>query len=153
MRDDNLQRRETIRQILRKQLVATQGDLRGLLHKKGFRCTQATLSRDLSRLGARRVALVSGGTAYEVDNVRVGAEAQLGEVRDLVLSVGSNGLLVVIHTVVGTAAAVGAAIDRARLDGVLGNIAGDDTLFVAPARSTRADKLAKQFQQVFVKRG
>ena len=152
MRELHSRRRDAIRHLLRSEVIGTQEELRSRLQRQGFDCTQATLSRDLSRLGARRVALTSGGTAYEIEDVRIGDEGQLAEARDLVVSVSSNGNLVVIHTVIGTAAAVGVAIDRARLEGVLGTIAGDDTLFVAPARSRRADKLAKQFQQIWEKR-
>ena len=59
-------RRELIRRILRTHLVATQEDLGRLLAKEGIEVNQATLSRDLARLMARRVTLPDGGTVYEL---------------------------------------------------------------------------------------
>ena len=49
-------------------------------------------------------------------------------------SIDDNGTLVVIHTTPGAAQVVASALDRARLPEVLGTIAGDDAIFVAPAR-------------------
>ena len=55
-------RRNAIRQIIRTTRVGTQEELRQLLRDEGFDVTQATLSRDLSRLRARRVSLAEGGS-------------------------------------------------------------------------------------------
>ena len=65
--DDTRARRALIVELVRTRHIATQGDLRDLLRARGHDVTQATLSRDLAKLGARRVALPSGGTAYEVE--------------------------------------------------------------------------------------
>jgi transcriptional regulator of arginine metabolism len=125
-------RREAVARILRDGPIATQEELLAALGRAGFRATQATLSRDLARLGARRVHRPEGGTVYELSDDGPGDGA--GAVRGLVTSVAANGHLVVIRTRPGSAPAVARAIDLARLPGVLGTIAGDDTIFVAPAR-------------------
>ena len=49
-------RRQAIRELVRTTAVATQEQLRGLLAERGFEVTQATLSRDLARIGARHVS-------------------------------------------------------------------------------------------------
>src|SRR5580698_1332198 len=123
---DHQARRDEIRLVLRSEKVATQEDLRRLLAKRGFEVTQATLSRDLARVGARRVALLTGGTAYELPELRVSPEPdKLREMSELILSIDDNGMLVVLHTSPGTASAVALAIDQARLPEVLGTLAGD----------------------------
>ncbi|HEX4423427.1 MAG TPA: hypothetical protein VH165_36210, partial [Kofleriaceae bacterium] len=67
--EDTRARRALIVELVRARHVATQADLRDLLHARGHEVTQATLSRDLAKLGARRVSLPSGGTAYEIDGL------------------------------------------------------------------------------------
>jgi transcriptional regulator of arginine metabolism len=132
-------RREAVARILRGGGIATQEELLAALGRAGFRATQATLSRDLARLGARRVHRPEGGTIYELSDEGPG---DVGAVRGLVASVAANGQLVVIRTRPGSAPAVARAIDLARMPDVLGTLAGDDTIFVAPALVRRARALA-----------
>jgi transcriptional regulator of arginine metabolism len=122
---------------------------------EGFEVTQATLSRDLARLGARRLSSPEGGTAYEL-----GPEDPrdaLAALRGLVSAVSSNGALVVVRTQPGLAPAVARAIDLARLPDVLGTLAGDDTIFIAPAHAQRArsveGRLARMFGQSTMRNG
>jgi transcriptional regulator of arginine metabolism len=70
-------------------------------------------------------------------------------VSGLVSAVATNGSLVVIRTLPGSAPAVARAIDLARLPGVLGTIAGDDTVFVAPARGRGAGPLSGRLAGLF----
>ncbi len=145
-------RRATIRSLIRSTVVGTQEDLRRRLKKNGFQVTQATLSRDLARLGARRVALPSGGTVYEVDEMRVreGIEA-LASVAPMVTSVVDTSTMVVIQTLTGAASAVALAIDRARLKESAGTIAGDDTIFVAPAKGVPPSRVARNLLSLWMK--
>lgn len=134
-------RRDAVARILRRRRIGTQEALLEALAREGFRATQATLSRDLSRLGARRVSRPDGAF-YEVDGP-AGA-AGLGALRGLVLAVDANDSLAVVRTAAGAASAVARAVDDARLPEVLGTIAGDDTIFVAPARGWRPRRLAER---------
>jgi len=141
-------RREAIRRLIRGRKVATQEDLRSLLAGQGFEVTQATLSRDLARLGARRAPATEGGTVYELP-LEGGATTPSGllEALDpLVRGVRDNGALVVVHTTPGAAPAVALALDQARLPEVLGTIAGDDTVFVAPMQAASASRLTRVLQ-------
>ena len=131
-------RREAVARLLRARRIGTQEELLEALGREGFRATQATLSRDLARLGARRVHGPSG-SFYEVDG---GSADRLAPLRGLVLSVEANGSTVVVRTAVGAASAVARAVDDARLPEVLGTIAGDDTIFVAPAGAQRPARVA-----------
>ena len=144
------ERRAAIRRLLRGRPVSTQEELARLLAGEGFLATQATLSRDLANLRAHRVSLPDGGTSYEL--APDGDSPQQQALRDLgrmVLSAEDNGHLVALFTVPGAAPTVARAIDLARLRECLGSVAGDDTIFVAPARSSSARVLARKLRQLF----
>ncbi len=138
------ERRVAIRELLTSRPVATQEDLRELLAARGHDVTQATLSRDLAQLGARRVAQPGGGTYYELaDSVRAPLVLD-----GLVRSIDDNGTLVVIHTAPGAAQVVAGALDRARVPEVLGTIAGDDAIFVAPARGVTTLRVIRRLREL-----
>lgn len=149
---DTRARRAAIVELVRTRHVATQAELGELLQAQGFDVTQATLSRDLAKLRARRVSLPDGGTAYELEgfHARTGTEpAQLAAMADLVLGVRDGAAMVVVHTRPGVAPAIAALVDQARLETVIGTIAGDDTIFVVPARRVTAKALAKNLERMF----
>jgi transcriptional regulator of arginine metabolism len=139
-------RREAVARILREERIATQEQLMAALRREGFRTTQATLSRDLARLSAHRVSGPEGAFYAAGEAPPAGATAA---VSGLVSGVATNGSLVVIRTLPGSASAVARAIDLARLPGVLGTIAGDDTVFVAPARGRGAGQLSGRLAGLF----
>jgi len=139
-------RRRAVAELIRARHPATQEELLGALRDAGFAATQATLSRDLARLGARRASAPEGGTRYELadEDRRDGLAAVAG----LVASVASNGAMVVVRTHPGSAPAVARAVDLAALPDVLGTIAGDDTVFVAardPARARGINERRAQY--------
>ncbi len=149
---NTVERRAAISRIIRGRPVSTQEELGRLLVSEGFEVTQATLSRDLASLRARRVSLPEGGTSYEL--APDGDTPQRQALRDLgrmVLSAEDNGHLVVLFTQPGAASTVARAIDLARLAECLGSLAGDDTIFVAPARTSSARVLARKLRQLFRK--
>ena len=67
---------------------------------------------------------------------------------DLVRSIDDNGTMVVIHTAPGAAQIIASALDRAKPVEILGTIAGDDAIFVAPARGVAAQKLVKRVREL-----
>lgn len=147
-------RRDAIRALIRTREIATQEDLRALLGKQRFVVTQATLSRDLAKLGARRASRSGGGTAYELADAPASeapASEALAAVAEMVVKVADNGALVVIHTTPGTASAVALALDQARRPDILGTLAGDDAIFIAPANHRAAAKLTRTLQTLFLK--
>ena len=139
-------RRNVIRELLAHRSVASQDELQRGLAARGILAAQATVSRDLVLLGISRAAgpeghryrLPTGDRALPIDPVR-----------GLVDAVRTNGVLVVVRTKGGAASTVARAIDDADLDGTLGTIAGDDTVFVAPARPRAAARLAEQLRRLF----
>jgi transcriptional regulator of arginine metabolism len=151
--EDTRARRALIVELVRTRHIATQSDLRDLLRAKGHEVTQATLSRDLAKLGARRVALPGGGTAYEVDGFTArtaGVPSQLAAMAALVLGIREGAAIVVIHTRPGAAQAIAALLDQARLDSIIGSIAGDDTIFVVPERRVTTAALARTLRRLLL---
>ncbi len=138
-------RRTHIRQLIASRRIATQEDLRSLLADRGYDVTQATLSRDLAQLGARRAAEPGGGTYYELSDAPLVRAIPL--IEELVRTIDDNGTLVVVHTTSGAAQVVAGALDRAKLPEVLGTIAGDDAIFVAPARGVSTTKLIRKLRE------
>jgi transcriptional regulator of arginine metabolism len=140
-------RRDAVARILRTRRIATQEELLEALSGSGFRATQATLSRDLAVLGARRVSRPEGGTVYELSD-GAAAPGGLAGVRGVVADIVTNDSLVVIRTQPSAAPAVARAIDLAELPEVLGTIAGDDTIFVAPSAGLRPRRLAARLAEL-----
>jgi transcriptional regulator of arginine metabolism len=144
------ERREEIRRLIRARPIGTQEELGELLRKSGHQVTQATLSRDLARIGARRATRPDGGATYELaeDSLPAAFES-FRAVRELIDWVMDNGTLVVVRTRPGAASAVARVIDLARLPEAAGSIAGDDTIFVAPTRGSRSAALCRKLDRLF----
>jgi transcriptional regulator of arginine metabolism len=141
-------RRDAVARIIRTRRIGTQEELLAAVSAAGFRATQATLSRDLARLGARRVSRPEGGTVYELGDGAAVQGAGLAALRGLVADVSANATLVVVRTHPGSAPAVARAIDLAGLREVLGTIAGDDTVFVAPSAGSGPRRLAARLGEL-----
>ncbi|GAB3074354.1 arginine repressor [Corynebacterium aquatimens] len=141
-------RQAKILTILEHTRVSSQVQLSELLLDEGIDITQATLSRDLDELGAKKVRPTGGGRSYYA----VGAEAQSFQaspkgprdklrrmLSELVVSVDYTGNMAVLRTPPGAAQYLASYIDRVGLDEVVGTIAGDDTIFVL-AREPKTGK-------------
>ena len=136
-----------IREIVARTPVDSQERLTELLRRRGFPVTQATLSRDLKRLGIGKSPTPDGGYTYLLSEGEVKPGSNATWVQDFVrgfLSIEFSGSLGVMRTLPGHASSVASALDNLRIREVLGTIAGDDTILVipksgvAPARLTRA---------------
>ena len=138
-------RRDAIREILAHHVVENQDALRRHLAARGIRAAQATLSRDMAALGVRRAA-GPAGPRYLVDGD--GGGLPLDPVRRLVDAVETNGVLVVVRTKASAAPTVARALDEARLPELLGTLAGDDTIFVAPSAPRGAAGLARRLRKI-----
>lgn len=127
------QRQHRIAQMLRQESVSSQDHLVELLAAQGVDVTQATVSRDLDDLGAVKVP-TGGGSVYaipELPSEQVAPDDHLKRVLgEWVVAVGCSHNMVVLSTPPGSAHVVGSAIDRSAVNGVLGTVAGDDTVLV-----------------------
>jgi transcriptional regulator of arginine metabolism len=138
-------RQSVILDVIQRQPVRNQEQLRRLVRAAGFDVTQATLSRDIRELG-----LVKGGAAaaYQPPGVAGGnghsPKALLNRaVADYLTRVDRVQQLVVVRTGPGRAQLLGVALDSARLPEVIGTIAGDDTILVVTPDARRARALVK----------
>ncbi|MHB1323814.1 MAG: arginine repressor [Coriobacteriia bacterium] len=128
-----VQRQEAIRTIVRRERVRTQRDLVDHLKKAGYSCTQATVSRDISDMGLRKLPEGAYVLAEDVHLQRMVAE--------LVEKVTRSQQLVLVKTTAGGGQSVAAALDAADLDQVIGSIAGDDTILVITESEQDAESI------------
>jgi len=147
---DSRSRLEVLRELLSHGALSTQDELREELEARRFEVTQSTISRDLRRLGAVKTIDSNGRTVYRLSS-EAAATLSSTSLRDLVLSILSNGSTIVIRTAPGSASLVAVHLDRLQPGGILGTIAGEDTIFVAPPNlknlNRTIDAIEKSFSQ------
>jgi transcriptional regulator of arginine metabolism len=131
-------RHRLIVDLVERDQVASQSQLRELLRTAGISVTQATLSRDLDELGAVKLD-VDGKSVYAVpgeggDTTPRPTEAPgsrlVRALQDLLVSVDHSANIVVLRTPPGGAQYLAHALDHAELGDVIGTIAGDDTVLL-----------------------
>ena len=125
--------------------IQSQSDLVVALKKNGYRVTQATASRDLEEIGAVRARSKDGESIYKITDSSDDALSRINPVPSkLILSVDHSANLAVIHTPPGAAQFVASSLDHATLTGVIGTIAGDDTIILVSKKATGGAQLAKE---------
>ena len=132
-------RQDEIRKIVRAERVRTQRELVDRLKACGYVCTQATISRDITEMGLKKLPEGVYVLAEDLHLQRMIAE--------LVLNVVHTNNLVLVKASPGTAPGVAAAMDAADLDGILGSIAGDDTILVITVDEAAAQRLQDQIDK------
>ena len=115
-------RQDAIRDVVRGQSIRTQKALVDQLQALGFNCTQATVSRDISDMGLRKLQEGIYVLAEDLHLQRM--------VSEFVTNIDQAGNLIVIHSQPGTAPGVAAAVDAASLPEIKGSVAGNDTVLV-----------------------
>jgi transcriptional regulator of arginine metabolism len=152
MRLAKTQRQHRIARLLETQTVTSQSHLVELLAADGVVATQATVSRDLEEIGAVKVRVAGGDTVYAIPELpkdRHVPEEQLRRVlADWVVEIAQSANLVILRTPPGSAHVVASALDRAGLPGVLGTVAGDDTLLVVTSERVGGDRVARRLQSL-----
>ena len=136
------ERQRALINIINSQPVGTQEDLLNLLSERGFQATQATISRDFREL---RIGKVRKGKEHRYVQLAPEEERENDSYSHM-LSTSIRSMehaenLIVIKTDPGMAMAVGAGIDALNIAGVMGCIAGDDTLFLAISKKSLAEKI------------
>ncbi len=128
-------RQQTLLRLVGERDLGTQEELARALRTAGFRATQATISRDIVELGLVKVPR-DGAHVYAppVASSGGGADRLRRFCEDYPVQAAVSGTMVVLRSLPGTANALAAAIDAARLPQVVGTLAGDDTVFIAVAR-------------------
>ena len=145
-------RHRRIVELVTQHEVRSQGELAQLLAASGVHVTQATLSRDLVDVGAERVR-VGKNLVYAVPGeggdrrVRAAPDGEERVTRlqsrchELLVSAEHSANLIILRTPPGAANFLASALDHAGLEGVLGTIAGDDTIMVVTAGAERSSEV------------
>lgn len=126
-------RQQAIIELIAKRPIETQEELTNQLNEQGFSTTQATVSRDIRELELTKIPLPDGRQAYGIVGIREKEVTKTYQriLSDAIVSMETAGNLLVIKTASGMAMACAAALDDLDLTGLLGSIAGDDTIFCA----------------------
>ena len=144
-------RQSTILDVVRRERVRSQEQLRRRLHGAGFDVTQATLSRDIRELG-----LVKGGAdgAYQAplepssNGGGTSASALHRALSEQLLRIDRVEQLILLKTGLGHANSLCAVLDAARLPDVVGTLAGEDTILVITPDPKRARALVKRLENL-----
>lgn len=136
-------RHAMILEIINEIPVETQEELLNRLKENGFNVTQATVSRDIKEL--RLLKSLSPDGKYRYTSIKKSTSDLQGNIRNFfnnsVIMVKSAQNMVVIKTMAGMANALCASIDSMDFDGLIGTIAGDDTIFIVCSDNEVATKL------------
>jgi len=143
-----LSRQLAIKDIIAAKDISNQHDLRRELKRKGFTVTQATLSRDLHELGVIRTS-TKDGAKYILHTAEPRSDIRILSGREII-SIESNETLIVIVTLPGCANAVAQYIDTQHYDGILGTVAGDDTILVLPKKVKEISLILKYLRNLLL---
>ena len=136
------ERRARVRALLTENAVPSQQELLSLLAADGVESTQPVLSRDLRALGAVK----HGGRYVVIETDRV---TRLEALRPLLRGADAAGPnLVILSCEPGAASSIARALEEEELDGLLGTVAGDDTIFVAVENDLRGHAVVKRVRDM-----
>ena len=145
--NDQLERRRAIRELLEQGPVPTQQLLATELESQGFAATQSSVSRDLRELGA-----IKTSRGYELQETDAPSGDEVEAVGEFVRSLRSAGPhLLVIRTAIGAAQRVALALDRVGWPEIVGNIGGDDTVFVATDSANHQKILSARIERAIAR--
>lgn len=146
-------RHSAILEIIENNDIETQEELIAALRNRGFNVTQATVSRDIREL--KLTKSMSQGSKYKYvisqSSDRDGQHVYSSTLAASVVSVDRAMNLIVIKTYPGMAQAVAAGVDAMDITGVMGCVAGDDTLFIATHSIDGAEFAAAQIRKYISK--
>ncbi len=146
------QRQQALIRIIENAEVSSQTQLQKLLAKEGIKATQVTVSRDLEEVGAIKVRSSSGDTVYAIASFEPARRATNDQLRrvmsEWVAEVSHSGQMVVLRTPPGCAHVVASALDRAAPNGLLGTVAGDDTIICVATEGVGGKKLATELRSL-----
>ncbi|MBE6587249.1 MAG: arginine repressor [Ruminococcaceae bacterium] len=143
-------RQNVILSIIESRDVETQEELIDALRSEGFNVTQATVSRDIRELKLTKVTAENGKYKYVLPGVKkaMARSHVYSTISASVISVECAMNTVVIKTYPGMAPAVATGIDSHAIEGVVGCIAGDDTIFVAVDSIENANNARREIRKL-----
>ena len=144
------QRQRALLELLRREPLGSQEEIRRRLAALGHSATQSTISRDLEELGLVRLRDTKGRLRYaEPVNGNGGGHVSLQELlQEFASGVDTAGNLLLVKTQPGAAGAVAEGLDRAAIDGVVGTVAGDDTILVVMRSQNAGRRVARSLREM-----
>jgi transcriptional regulator of arginine metabolism len=141
---------KAFKEILTSEDAGSQSEIVGLLKEQGFdNISQSKISRMLSKFGAVRTRNAKGDMVYCLPP-ELGMPTAKSPLKQLVLDITHNKVMLIIRTSPGGAQLIARLLDSlSKRDGVLGTIAGDDTIFIAPADVENIDALQDKVEALF----
>lgn len=142
-------RLDAIKMIISSKEVGSQDELLQALGEEGFELTQATLSRDLKQLKVAKAANINGRYVYVLPNDIMYKRNNDQSPSEMLMYSGFVSLqfsanIAVIRTRPGYASSMAYDIDNREYEGILGTIAGDDTIMLVLHEHT-SHKEVRQF--------
>lgn len=143
-------RLDKIIEIITAHEVETQDELIDYLREEGYEVTQATVSRDIRELKLTKIMTGRGNYRY----VRSGGDPTAKGLHinhalsDAILRVDSAENLVVVHTYPGMAQAIALEVDHLQHGGILGSVAGDDTILIVASDKACAATISEQIKEM-----
>ena len=134
--------------------LGSQEEVLAALQEEGFELTQATLSRDMKQLKVAKAASMNGDYVYVLPNVTIYKRVKTpGQVKEMMKvpgfkSIQFAGNMAVIKTLPGYASSIAYNIDVNPVPGILGTIAGDDTIFIVVAEGAEQRDVMKALSHV-----
>ena len=146
MSKSTLQRQKLIADFIEDGKITSQNQLKGILKKNGISITQATLSRDLTEIGASKKRDSNNNLKYilpkdDINNAQKSIAKKA--LRDFALSVEPVSNQVIIKTTTAAAQVVAEAIDNLYTDGIAASIAGDNVVLIISYGNKDATKISK----------
>lgn len=152
LKNDSQERLMILRELIREGTGYNQEDFCKMLKQKKFDVTQSTISRDLRRIGAVKTTNKEGQIVYMLPEehqltLPLNVSHSLG---GLLMGIQANESLIVLHTAPSSASLVARHLDSLREElGIMGTVAGDDTIFIAPTSAKKIPALIKRIKDEF----
>ena len=142
-------RQSALLEIIQEYDIDTQEELQERLKQRDFTVTQATISRDIKELKLVKTPVGNGKYKYATGNKAVVDSLSTFNTlfKTAVISVDLAQNIIIIKTTSGMAQGVCATIDSIEWDGMLGSIAGDDTIFIVASTTAKAATLASELKR------
>ncbi len=144
-----------LREILLSGKARTQAEIRQALEKLNIPTSQSKISRLLHSIGAVKVVDSQGKTQYRLPHEtglihELSAPLEKAQLSQWILDVTANEALIVIHTTPGAAGMIARILDQQRMHlNILGTIAGDDTIFIAPQKNNAIGETIQLISELF----
>ena len=144
-------RQAMILEIIAQENIETQEQLLTRLQARGFRCTQATISRDIKQLHLIKEPVGQGVYKYAVSGNRttLNVAAKLRTIfRECIVSIDYAQNIVVVKTMPGLANGACSALDNMDMSDIVGSLAGDDTAFLVMRNTEAAELLCQEMKDM-----